>query len=211
MRKSTANSRSGRMPRSRIAVRAARSPGRPRDERIDTEVIRAVLAALQSGGYRAVTIEKIALQVKRARTSLYRRWPNKRRLVAYAVVNELGLEPAPDTGSLRQDLTAATDTLRQAFTGVLGRALAGLVSDMAHDAKLAESIRAEVLTARRLSMRAALRRGKMRGEIAAGTDSELLLDLLTAPFYFRALLWNTTIGATRSEKIVDYVLRAARP
>ncbi|MEP6549372.1 MAG: TetR/AcrR family transcriptional regulator C-terminal ligand-binding domain-containing protein [Gammaproteobacteria bacterium] len=211
MKKSTANARSSCTPSSRISLRAARSPGRPRDAHIDSEVIRAVLAALQSGGYRAVTIEKIALQVKRARTSLYRRWPNKRRLVAYAVVNELGLEPAPDTGSLREDLTAATDTLRRAFTGVLGRALAGLVSDMAHDAKLAESIRAEVLTARRLSMRAALQRGESRGELAAGRDLELLLDLLTAPFYFRALLWNATIGPTRSEKIVEYVLRAARP
>jgi AcrR family transcriptional regulator len=211
MTRSRANPRSRRAGSASISLRAGTSPGRPRDKRIDTEVIRAVLAALQSGGYRAVTIESIARQVKRARTSLYRRWPNKRRLVAYAVVNELGVEPAPDTGSLREDLKGATDTLRHAFRGVLGRSLAGLVSDMAHDAKLAESIRAEVLTARRLSMRAALQRGEARGEIAAGRDLDLLLDLLTAPFYFRALLWNATIGLKGSEKIVDYVLRAARP
>ena len=53
--------------------------------------------------------------MKRARTSFYRRWPSKRHLVAHAVVAELGVKPAPDTGSLRKDLRAAVGTLLTAF------------------------------------------------------------------------------------------------
>jgi hypothetical protein len=49
-------------------------------------------------GYRAVTWDGIARKVRRARTSLYRRWPSKRHLVAYAVLSELGASPAADTG-----------------------------------------------------------------------------------------------------------------
>jgi AcrR family transcriptional regulator len=47
--------------------------GRPKDTRIDQEVVQAVLDALNTKGYRHVTIERIAKTVKRARTSLYRR------------------------------------------------------------------------------------------------------------------------------------------
>ena len=84
--------------------------GRPRDARIDTEVVEAVLNALERGGYRAVTIDGIAKKVGRPRSSLYRRWPSKRHLVAYAVVSELGENPAADTGTLRGDLLSAVRT-----------------------------------------------------------------------------------------------------
>jgi len=185
--------------------------GRPRNARIDEEVVAAVLGVLRSRGYRAVTIENIARRVKRARTSLYRRWPSKRHLVAFAVVHELGTEPAADTGSLRNDLNAAVETLRRAFAGPLGAALAGLAADMAHDAALARLIRTAVLAPRRDSMRAALARGVQRAEIAAGLDHELLLDMLTAPYYFRTLFGHGRISARMDDRIVDYALRAAAP
>jgi AcrR family transcriptional regulator len=185
--------------------------GRPRDESIDIEVVDAVLAVLRSRGYRAVTIEKIAQRVKRARTSIYRRWPSKRHLVAFAIIKTLGAEPSPDAGSLRADLLAAVETLRKAFAGVLGQALAGFVADMAHDAKLAQLIREDVLGPRRKSMRAALARAMARGEVAADVDTELVLDMLTGPYYFRALFGHAPITAAMNEEIVGYVLRAAAP
>jgi AcrR family transcriptional regulator len=170
--------------------------------------VAAVLGALRSQGYRAVTIENIARRVKRARTSLYRRWPSKRHLVAFAVVSELGVDPAPDTGSLRKDLIAAVETLRRAFAGTLGQALAGLVSDMAHDPDLAQLIRDDVLAARRRSMRAAMARAEARGEIASGLDFDLALDMLTAPFYLRTLFGHARNTQGMSEHIVDYLLCA---
>ena len=182
--------------------------GRPRDERIDTEVVSAVLTALRNGGYGAVTIDGIARKVKRARTSIYRRWPSKRHLVAYAVLSEMGDNPAPNTGSLRADLEAVTESLLNAFSGPLGRALAGLVADMAEDAGLAETIRQEVLAARRKSMREALTRAMTRGEIRPDLDMELVLDMLTGPFYFRTLFGNAPMSRRMTREIVEYVLRA---
>lgn len=185
--------------------------GRPRDERIDTEVVSAVLGALRSGGYGAVTIDGIARKVKRARTSIYRRWPSKRHLVAYAVLSEMGDNPAADTGALREDLEAAVETLLNAFAGPLGQALAGLVADIAHDAELAETIRQEVLAARRKSMREAFARARARREIRADLDVELAIDILTGPFYFRTLFGHAAINRKMTRDIVDYVLRIAAP
>jgi AcrR family transcriptional regulator len=185
--------------------------GRPRDERIDTEVVSAVLGALRSGGYGAVTIDGIARKVKRARTSIYRRWPSKRHLVAYAVLSEMGDNPAADTGALREDLEAAVETLLNAFGGPLGQALAGLVADMSQDPELAQTIRQEVLAARRKSMREAFARARARREIRADLDVDLTLDILTGPFYFRTLFGHAPINRKMARDIVDYVLRIAAP
>src|ERR1700752_636499 len=117
------------------------SRGRPRDPSIDREVETAVLKKLHDGGYRAVTLDGIARKVKRARTSLYRRWPSKRHLVAYAVLSEMGASPARHSGTLRGDLRAAVETLLRAFAGPLRQALLGLVADIAHDGQLADTFR----------------------------------------------------------------------
>ena len=181
--------------------------GRPRDERIDSDVVSAVLSALKESGYRAVTIDGIARQVGRARSSLYRRWRSKRHLVAYAVVSEMGDRPAADTGGIRGDLEAVVGTLLRAFNGPLGQALAGLAADMAQDPALASTIRQEVLAPRRQSMREALERAQKRGEVRPEFDVELVLDMLTGPFYFRTLFGHARLTRDTARLVVEYVLR----
>jgi AcrR family transcriptional regulator len=205
MRVSTSQSRLA----TRRAARPAAALGRPRDESIDTDVVAAVLQVLKTRGYRAVTIEGIARKVKTARTSLYRRWPSKHHLVAYAVVSEMGASPAADTGTLSADLEAAVRTLLRAFAGPLGQALPGLVLDMAQDPELAATIREEVLAARRKSMRDAFERARARGEIREGLEIELLLDMLTGPFYYRALFRHAPITARLTRDVVKYITRIA--
>jgi len=191
-------------------VPRAKAPlGRPRDESIDAKVVAAVLRLLKTRGYGAVTIASIARRVRTARTNLYRRWPSKRHLVAYAVVSEMGARPAADTGTLRADLEAAVQTLMRAFAGPLGQALPGLVADMAQDPELAAIIRDEVLGARRKSMRQAFERASARGEIRGDLEIELLLDMLTAPFYYRALFGHAPITVHTTRDVVKYIMRIA--
>ncbi len=156
-----------------------------------------------------MTVDGIARKVKRARTSLYRRWPSKRHLVAYSVLSEMGENPAADTGSLREDLEAAVGTLLHAFAGPLGQALAGLVADMAQDTELADIMRQQVLAARRESMREAFARAKARREIRDDLQMEVMLDMLTGPFYFRALFGHAPISRRMTREVVEYVLRVA--
>jgi hypothetical protein len=142
---------------------------------------------------------------------LYRRWPSKRNLVAYAVVNELGEHPAENSGTLRGDLLSAVTTLWRAFRGPLGHALAGLMADMAQDPALAAVIRKEVLVPRRRSMRKAIERARTRGEARHDMNMELLLDMLTGPFYFRTLFNHASMSLKDTAQIVDYVVRLIRP
>jgi len=202
-----APSKDGSRRAARIIRRAKAVRGRPRDESIDAKVVAAVLQALKTRGYGAVTIAGIARRVQTARTNLYRRWPSRRQLVAYAVVSEMGARPAADTGTLRGDLEAAVRTLLRAFAGPLGQALPGLVADMAQDRGLAAIIRTQVLAARRQSMREAFHRARERGEIHGRLELELLLDMLTGPFYYRALFGHVPITAHTTRDVVKYILR----
>jgi len=181
--------------------------GRPRNQNIDRQVVSAVLRVLRTRGYKAVTIDGIARSVRRSRASLYRRWPSKPHLVADCIVSTLGPSPAPDTGSLRNDLLAAVDTLRRGFSGPLGRALPGLVADMAHDRELARAVRRQVLAPRRKSMRQALDRARARGEARGRLDVELLLDLLASPFYFRTLFGHARLDRRMTRNVVDHVTK----
>jgi AcrR family transcriptional regulator len=183
--------------------------GRPVDRSIDRAVVDAVLLELKHRGYHSITMEGISRKIGRARASLYRRWPSKRHLVAYAVVSELGAHPSPDTGSLRLDLMRTVETLITGFQGALGSALAGLVGEMADDPVLARTIRKDVLAKRRRSIRAAFRRGIKRGEIRSDVNVELFMDMLTAPFYFRALFGHRKLSAMMIETVVDTLLRSA--
>lgn len=212
-RKMRARSASGQVPAAAEGAGpgAPHAVGRPRDERIDREVVSAVLDALRQGGYRAVTIDGIARRIGRARTSLYRRWPSKRNLVAYAVLSEMGHDPAADTGRVHGDLESAVRTLSSAFAGPLGQALAGLVADMAQDTALAATIRSQVLAARRKSMREALVRAQGRGEVRRGLDMELVLDMLTGPFYYRVLFGHARITPLMTSQVVDYIVRIVQP
>lgn len=201
-----ARARRAAAPRNAPSVRGR---GRPRDEHIDTDVVTAVLHVLRTRGYKAVTIEGIARAVRRARSSLYRRWPSKPHLVAYCLVSTMGATPAPDTGALRGDLEVAVETLRRAFSGPLRQALPGLVADMANDRELAQAVRRQVLAPRRGSMRNALKRARARGEALPALDAELLLDMLAAPFYFRTLFGHAPIDRRLAQHVVEYVLKLA--
>jgi Tetracyclin repressor-like, C-terminal domain len=83
-------------------------------------------------------------------------------------------------------------------------------TERGYDVELAETFRREVLDARRKSMRAAFARGGARGEVRGNLELELLLDMLTGPFYYRVLFGHAPISRRMASDVVEYVLRIAR-
>ncbi|HEX5749581.1 MAG TPA: TetR/AcrR family transcriptional regulator [Archangium sp.] len=188
-----------------------RAPGRPRDERIDEEVRAATLALLREGGYGALSLEAVAERAGVGRPTLYRRWAGKPQLVVDTLVRSMGEAPAADTGDTREDLVSGLSTLTAAFAGAVGRALPGLVADLAVEPALAQAFRERVFATRRASMAAALARGVARGDIRGDIDVELVLDLLAAPLYYRVLFGHAPIQGRTAGDVVDLVLRAVAP
>src|SRR3984885_9442387 len=67
-----------------------RSGKRLRPEEIETVIIDTVFEDLQEHGFRAVTVDSISAKTGIAKTSIYRRWPNKAAMVMEAFLFRIG-------------------------------------------------------------------------------------------------------------------------
>lgn len=59
-------------------------------------------------------------------------------------------------------------------------------------------------------MREAFGRAVARGEARADLDVELILDMLTGPFYYRTLFGHARISYRMAHEAVEYVLRIVK-
>jgi AcrR family transcriptional regulator len=152
-----------------------------RSERVVQRVLAATVAELGESGYRSFRVDAVSAAAGVNKTTIYRRWPGKALLVAAAVewmrrfVHDV---PLPDTGSLERDLV---DAFRRkvSFKGrVEGRAWARLLAEK-HDPEVGAVI-GDAVKERSDAWHAMVRRAIARGEIPDGTDSRLLLGMLSA-------------------------------
>jgi AcrR family transcriptional regulator len=175
---------------------ASRGPGRPRDARHDQTILDATLGILLEHGYRGVTI--------------YRRWPSKPAVVVAALVQSDRLAlPAPDTGSLRNDLIAVQrHQVERMNAPDARRVTAGLIADLADDPELADTYVSQFLAPRRATVWEVLQRGVDRGELDADVDFAFIYDLLVGPLFMRAVVWGQPLAPDAAEKTADVVLAA---
>ena len=78
--------------------------GRPRREGADEEILAGARSLLAEVGYASLTVDAVAERVGVAKTTVYRRWPTKRELIAAALT---ALASAPrDLPSLYEEVAA---------------------------------------------------------------------------------------------------------
>ena len=188
----------------------SRGPGRPRDARHDLAILDATLRILLEQGYRGVTIEGVAARAGVGRPTIYRRWPSKPAVVVAALVQSDRLAlPAPDTGSLRNDLIAVQrHQVERMNSPDARRVTAGLIADLADDPELADTYVSQFLAPRRATVWEVLQRGVDRGELDADVDFAFIYDLLVGPLFMRAVVWGQPLAPDAAEKTADVILAA---
>src|SRR5271156_4147720 len=145
----------------------SRLRGRPRDTALDTAIANATEAVLLSHGYSAVNIDRVAKLAETNRAALYRRAKTRGELVVALLVSRFGIDPAPDSGNLREDLRLIQELQRHFFVApMVQAALAGVLNDVRDDDELGEVFYARFLEPRRRSVAAMLARAADRDEIA---------------------------------------------
>jgi Tetracyclin repressor-like, C-terminal domain len=111
----------------------------------------------------------------------------------------------PDLGDTRAELVkfvnGAVDILGNPL---MGRVMQGLVSEVATNPELGESVRDRVVGARLTEARRIVDRGIERGDVRTDIDYELAHELLFGPVYYRLLLSGGALDRGSSR-------RACRP
>ncbi|WKX68964.1 TetR/AcrR family transcriptional regulator [Streptomyces sp. XD-27] len=152
------------MPAQDIAVPARRSKITPERER---EFYEAVLDLLREGGYDAVTMEGVAARTRASRSTLYRQWQTKPRLVAAALRGTRQVRLAGiDTGSLAGDLLAAARAMGDC-SGIDTTLQHALGHAALNDPELMDALREALVEPELAAVESMVRRGVERGEVDA--------------------------------------------
>ncbi|WP_030746185.1 TetR/AcrR family transcriptional regulator [Streptomyces sp. NRRL S-31] len=188
--------------------------GRPRSEAVERAILEGVMRLLEDGVPLAeLSIERIARTAGVGKAAIYRRWSGKEELLVDVVRAAEPPEPELPGTSMRDDLLALLENLRQ-------RALASRSSALLHNAhtqmktspRIWTAYHENVIAPRRRQVLDVLRRGQRDGELRADVDVELANDLFVGPLLVRAVLRpEAELPEGLAEQIVDMVLAGLRP
>jgi AcrR family transcriptional regulator len=159
-------------------------------------------------GLGAVTMDAVAERAGVSKATIYRWWPTKEMLALDAIYDAwASVPPARDTGSLRADLLSLLRPwARLAASRPYGRVIAALLTEAQSDPAFAAAYRERFVQPRREQGRAVFRRAIERGEIPAGTNIEVALDLIYGPVYHRLLHGHAPLNDRFVRDIVDMAL-----
>ncbi|GHC28342.1 TetR/AcrR family transcriptional regulator [Streptomyces albogriseolus] len=156
-----------------------------------TEAIRtAVFEELAAVGYARMSIEGIARRAGVGKTAVYRRWRSKLHVVL-DVVSALAVQglPAPDTGSLESDLRLLYEVSSRALRHpVASQILPDLQAEAARNPEIAEAVQKALREGQDGVAKGIVTAAQERGEIDAGVDHALALDLISGPLYWRSVV-----------------------
>jgi AcrR family transcriptional regulator len=188
-------------------VTGARPGGR--SARVTAAVQAATLDRLTAVGYAGLTIEAVAEQAGVNRTTIYRRWPDKRSLVLAALLDYAADQlPIPDTANLFRDL----QLLGQAIDSDVSRpqALALLhvmVADSPGSGELS-SVWTQFWADRWRRAQAIPRRAIERGDLPPDTDPAAVIDMLVGPIYLRRFIQGRPMTAAEINELATRVVAA---
>jgi AcrR family transcriptional regulator len=193
-------------------IPAERKRGRPRSRTTDKAILKAAGEMVLASGLAEMTIEGVAERAGVGKSSIYRRWPSKGALAFDAVVDGiLATQPTPDTGSLEGDLMHVAESwVRLANLKRGGRAVAHFIAEAQSDPDLAVTWRERFVNPIRKARRPIVERAIARGEIPAGSDPELILDLLFGPLYHRYLNRHLPLDQSFARGVARMVAAGAR-
>ena len=156
-----------------------------------TEAIRAaVFEELAAVGYARMSIEGIARRAGVGKTAVYRRWRSKLHLVL-DLVSALAVQglPAPDTGSLEGDLRLLYEVTSRALRHpVASQIIPDLQAEAARNPEIAEAMQKALREGQDGRGQRHRGGGGARGELRAGLDDDLALDLISGPLYWRSVV-----------------------
>lgn len=183
------------------------SRGRPRDGHIDAAVLEATAEVLDAGGYRDVAIEEVARRARVSKTAVYRRWPNRRRLVLAVLEERLGQIAAPDSGCILCDLHECLVLITRAFSRLGAGTLAQLTAEGADDPDFRRELLDIVVEPPRREVHRTLHKASQRGDLRDGVNLSLTVDALSSLTFYRQLFGDGAMDSAEIETVVIAMLR----
>jgi AcrR family transcriptional regulator len=166
-------------------VHVPRSPGRPRDERATRAITVAALRQLAEHGYARISMETIASEAGVARATVYRRFRDKADLITTAIAaNAGGQFPEGVSDDPKADLIAYLEEFDERFAENCVEVIGTLLGSREEQEALALH-RQRVVAPRTAYARGLLGRAQELGQLSAGVDVDLAVEMLAGSVFAR--------------------------
>jgi AcrR family transcriptional regulator len=181
--------------------------GRPRSKEFDESILAATLELAGEVGITGMSMDDLAQRAGVSKATIYRRWPSKEILVVQALQSAMLPFDHVDTGGVVEDLRQFLGQMvaRMSKKDRMNDVLPHLIEMATHDAALRNAVD-DYVESRRVPVRQVLERGIDRGELAADTDTETLLDALLGPIIYRRLLSGGVLDTDFVDRLIGLVL-----
>ncbi|MEI6207491.1 MAG: TetR/AcrR family transcriptional regulator [Desulfuromonadales bacterium] len=182
--------------------------GRPRSEESRQSILLGTAAILAERGYEGLSIEAVATKAEVGKQTIYRWWHSKADLVIDAL-SELAAQQVdiPDTGSVTGDLR---ELLKNAFFVLTatpsGNAVIGLLVATQRDTRISKVFRERFVEKRRGAVREIFQRGIQREQIRANLDTDLIIDLIYGPMWYRLLVGHAPLDEVFADTLVEQIM-----
>ena len=178
-----------------------------RTARTGAAVLAATLEILAEDGFGALTIDAVAEKAGVHRTTLYRRWGTRERLVVDALASQSTTEiPIPDTGTIQSDTEAIAKMVSANLASPLGRALAQGMVGHGEDDEI-RSVTEEFWRTRFERTDVVVNRAIERRELPEDTDPRLVVEMVVATVWFRSIVTRSPVDDALIAQIADVVIR----
>ena len=184
----------------------------PQVQRTQGLMLDAAGLLLADGGPEAVTHLRVAEEAGVARATVYRHWPNRADILLALMRRGADLDLVPPATDLSTEARVAgvLRAFATALNGDRGRTLSAMIGLAEWDEDVFAAL--ERLTAFGPRMlRSVLASGVDAGELASGTDVDLLADRLIGPLYLRRLLYHDDITGAYVDTLVSVTLATHLP
>lgn len=183
--------------------------GRPRSETARTAILDAALALLNEEGAAALTVEGVARRAGVGKPTIYRWWPSLADVVLEGLLRraETAVPVPPFTTlgqTLRRFMRLSMDALADDASVPLRYLMAHAQQDRVFRARFRENFVAE----RRTALRSIFLQASTTGELPAGQDPDLLVDILFGALWYRLLTDHAPLDRTFADALTDLVLTA---
>lgn len=172
---------------------AKKNLGRPRSIQSDQAILQATLELLAEVGFERMSIDAIAARAGVSKPTIYRRYKGKEELVADAIESFREEVVLPDTGNLWSDIDALIKNAAQITLSPLGRqTVAMIISSASSNPEFARIYWTKYLQPRRQSFAVVIERAKVRNEIQADLDPDLVFDAMSGIMLYAQIFQPTT-------------------
>ncbi|GIF44920.1 TetR/AcrR family transcriptional regulator [Actinoplanes xinjiangensis] len=179
---------------------------------ITVAIRNAVMNELAEVGYGRLSIEAVARRAGVGKTAIYRRWSNKLEMVMEIISDVAERKvPLPDTGSFSGDLSLLLLIVSTALRHrMASQIIPDLMAEAARNPQIAETLQRALRTHQQAVGEKLIGQAVARGELPAGTDPEVAVDLILGPLYWRLAVARQPIEDDYLEKFTVAVTAALR-